>query len=182
MLYKCWFTNEECKHQNSNSNIFYFRSHCRFCLKHFSDSDTQVPLNRQIMKQFFIITQIKLSTSEVYSLLICEQCLNSTQNADMFRTLLIKNQRKLEETIKGIANSSDDLDAWEKPFDSEVMKDKTEFALAIKEELQSDDDALSCNANLVYTEEEILQLKYDTECDVSNEHEFISKKPRLKSF
>lgn len=99
----------------------------------------------------------------------------------MFKTLLIKNQKKLEETIKGRDNSFDVLDAWDTPIDYENMNNKAKFAITVKKELQSDEDDLSCNASLAYTEEEILQFKYDTESDVSNEHEFISKKPRLNN-
>lgn len=94
---------------------FHFSVNCRFCLKNLSDCETQVPLNRQIRKQFYSITQMELNPSEVYSQNICEKCFNSTQNAETFRKQLIENQQKLEALLEEELVAQDHIK--EEPYD-----------------------------------------------------------------
>jgi Zinc-finger associated domain (zf-AD) len=77
-------------------------SNCRFCLQKFQDDEKQVEINYYIRKQFFVITQTELKTSQVYSDQICETCFNSARDLATFRKKLLENQQKLEDAFKDI--------------------------------------------------------------------------------
>lgn len=102
-------------------------SNCRFCLQKFQDDEKQVEINQNIRKQFFVITQIELKTSQVYSDQICETCFNSVRNLATFKTKLVENQQKLEEAFKYLEDGIESDELSEDKFETEAVLVKVEM-------------------------------------------------------
>jgi Zinc finger, C2H2 type len=77
----------------------FFSSNCRFCLRLLQEDEKQIAINHYIQKQFFVITQTELKNAQTLSQIICEMCFDSTRDLAMFKTKLLINQQKLEESL-----------------------------------------------------------------------------------
>lgn len=74
-------------------------------MKQFKEDEKQIAINFYIKKQFFVITQTELKSSEVYSQSICESCFEISRDLAAFRTQLIQNQKSLEKAFEGLEES-----------------------------------------------------------------------------
>lgn len=127
------------------------------------EDEKQIAINAYIRKQFRVITQTELKTSQVFSEIICETCFDSTHNLAIFRIKLLENQQKLEEAH----NEGDEIfkDDVQEVF-SPLMKleSDTEF----KVEYMSEEDEV--------TNEEHLDLDFiETFANANNKKCFVQQ-------
>lgn len=102
------------------------RSSCRFCLRVLQEDEKQIAINHYIRKQFLVITQTELKSSELYSQIICETCFNSTLEFTNFKASLIESQQKLEESVEVLEADITDEPDCEDVIEM-VLKSETVF-------------------------------------------------------